>query len=83
MHALLNGGVPYVDIDASEEEIRRAAIVSELHKRLGTVEMTHHRFLGGPDRQETEYADGTCVQVDFTTNEYKIYSKAEGLNCET
>ena len=83
LHALLNGGVPYVDIDASAEEIRRAAIVSELHKRLGTVEMTHHRFLEGQNRQETEYADGTCVQVDFTTNEYKIYSKAEVLNGET
>ena len=45
--------------------------------------MTHHRFLEGQNRQETEYADGTCVQVDFTTNEYKIYSKAEVLNGET
>ncbi len=77
LHAMLNGGVPYVAIDASEEEIRRAGAVSDFHRLAGGLEMVSHRFVDGFHRQQSEFAGGICVEVDFETGEYRIFRNGE------
>lgn len=73
LHALLNAGVPYVDIEADKEEIEQAKIVCALHKRLAGAEMLRHEILDGNTmRQRTVFSDGTQITVDFSTNEYAI-----------
>ena len=77
LHAMLNGGVPYVAIDASEEEIRRAGAVSDFHRLAGGLEMVSHRFVDGFHRQQSEFAGGICVEGDFETGEYRIFRNGE------
>lgn len=77
LHALLNAGVPYVDIEASEEEIKTAKIVSQLHKKLALCEMTDHQFVDGNlMKQRATYSDGSVVEVDFESDCFEI-SKIE------
>lgn len=89
LYALLNGGAPYLVRDAAypnidgafdnamemnlEEDIRRAKVVSELHKKVGKCEMVRHEFVNGnPQMQKTVFADGTSVIVDFQKRAYEI-----------
>ena len=73
LHALLNGGAPYLGIEADKDEISKNRIVCELHKKVGKSEMLKHEFINGNiKRQRTTFADGTSVEVDFDTNEYLI-----------
>ncbi len=77
LHALLNAGMGYVD-DAAEGEalqdnFAKLNVLSKLQKRLAHVEMTAHRFVSADKRiQETEFADGTLVRVDFDKETYEI-----------
>ncbi|NJD02341.1 MAG: hypothetical protein FIA99_07040 [Ruminiclostridium sp.] len=73
LHALLNGGVPYLDIEADEEEIKKSKLVCELHKQVGKSEMLKHEFVNGNFRkQKVTFANGVAVNVDFDTNSYFI-----------
>ncbi|MBA4347632.1 MAG: hypothetical protein C0413_02130 [Clostridiales bacterium] len=73
LHALLNAGIPYVDIEATAEEISTAEIVCALHRRLSHTEMVRHELLDGVvERQRTVFSDGTQITVDFSTGEYDI-----------
>ena len=73
LHALLNAGVPYVDIKAMDTEIVEAEMVCALHKRLCHAQMVRHELLDGEtDRQRTLFSDGTQVTVNFTTGAYDI-----------
>jgi hypothetical protein len=73
LHALLNAGVGYLSIEPGEEELARNRTVSELHERVGWLEMTDHQFLDdGLRRQRTSFADGTTVEVDFDHRTYTI-----------
>jgi hypothetical protein len=47
--------------------------MAALHKRLALVEMTKHRFLDDAHRKEqTTFADGTTVTVDWDAQTAKI-----------
>lgn len=77
LHALLNAGMGYVEDKLSGEELQqnleRLKVLSRLQQRLAHQPMTSHRFVS-EDRaqQETSFADGTTVWVDFTTETYRI-----------
>jgi len=73
LHALLNGGVPYVSLTPSQEETAIVETVRSLHQKVGWQPITNHEFLDGSYRvQQTTFADGTRVMVDFATDDYKI-----------
>lgn len=77
LHALLNAGMGYVadelEGDALLDNFNKLRIVSALQKRLGYVAMVDHRFLSEDKKiQETEFADGTVVWVNFADESYRI-----------
>jgi len=73
LHGLLNGGTGYLSIDADKEEMEKVKVICGLHKQVGKEEMLKHELIGGSSRkQRTTFTDGTIVEVDFDTNEYKI-----------
>ncbi|MDQ6420539.1 hypothetical protein RB620_14005 [Paenibacillus sp. LHD-117] len=73
LYGLLNAGIPYLSIQPNDVEIGIVRALAELHGRVGFFEMTGHMFIGsGHRRQRTEYSDGTTVEVDFNTDEYRI-----------
>ena len=53
-------------------EIARVQPLTLLQARLYNQEMIRHAFLDGTQRQQTLFADGTTVTVDFQTNTYEI-----------
>ena len=73
LHALISAGMPYLDEEASAEDMEAAKIVAELHGRVGLLEMTNHEMLS-PDgrRQRAAYGDGTVVTVDQETGDWEI-----------
>lgn len=73
LHALLNAGVPYLNIDADENEIKRVQVVCNLHEQLANKEMMKHEFVEDSyKKQRTYFSDGTIVEVDFETDEFVI-----------
>lgn len=73
LHAILNGGMPYLSINPSKEEFQRIDIVLKLHKKVAKSEMISHTFLqGSKSKQETRFSCNTSVFVDFDSEEYKI-----------
>ncbi len=74
-NGLLNGGIPYIPVDATSEEISRSREMSSLHRRIGLLEMTKHEFLDKNYKiQRTTFADGTTVTVDFNKKSFIIDS---------
>lgn len=58
-----------------EELIERCRIVSDLQKQTAYSEMLYHRILTADYKvQETGFADGTRVQVDFNTQTWQIFN---------
>lgn len=77
LHALLNAGMGYVEEglegEALQDNFRKLKIVSALQKRLAHLEMLSHRFLSeDKQKQETVFADGTRVTVDFASESFDI-----------
>ena len=73
LHCLLNGGAPYLSITAKEEEIERVKIAAKLHENVALHEMASHEFLNESGRkQQTVFANGTVVTVDFDENTWDI-----------
>jgi len=73
LHALLNGGMPYLSIDPSEEELERVRTVCELHQNVALLEMANHEFLDGSyRRQRSTFADGTQVLIDLDAETHEI-----------
>jgi hypothetical protein len=73
LHALLNAGVGYIGIEPGDQELERNRILSELHQRVGWLEMTNHEFLDeAHHRQRAAFADGTTIEVDFSARTYTI-----------
>jgi len=73
LHALANGGMPYLGLNPSAEELERARLVTRLHARVALLEMSRHEFLdGGWRRQRTTFADGTQVTIDLDRDEWRI-----------
>lgn len=70
---MLNGGVTMLEFDPCEAELRMSQDLTRLNRTVWNREMTGHRFLGdGTSRQQSRFADGTAVTVDFAENWYKI-----------
>ena len=73
LHGMLNGGVTMLEFDPCEAELRMSQDLMRLNRTVWNREMTGHRFLGdGTSRQQSRFADGTAVTVDFAENWYKI-----------
>lgn len=87
LHCILNAGMPYLEpFDqndqliseaALKEEVRRVQELCEVQARLFDKEMVSHRFLDqNLRRQQTVYADGTVITVDFDQNTYQIEERS-------
>ena len=73
LHAILNGGTCYISENADEKEIAQMKTVTRLQARVATQEMISHEFIdGNTRRQRSVFKDGTAVEVDFDTDEWKI-----------
>ena len=73
LHGMLNGGVTMLEFDPCEAELRMSQDLTRQNRTAWNREMTGHRFLGdGTSRQQSRFADGTAVTVDFAENWYKI-----------
>ncbi len=71
--ALQTGGTIYFDINETPENIEKGRDVLELHRRTALCELTNHRFTDDTYlRQESTFADGTTVYIDFETGDYRI-----------
>ncbi len=73
LHALANGGMPYLGLNPGPEDLERVRTVCALHRRVALVEMTRHEFLDSNwRRQRTTFADGTRVTIDLEKEQYEI-----------
>lgn len=73
LHAYLNGGTGYLSIDADEAEIQRVQQLCAFQARVAKEEMVRHEFIeGNYNRQRSIFANGTCVEVDFETGDFKL-----------
>lgn len=73
LHALANGGIPYISTSPDEAEKQRIQTLCDLNRRVALQEMTDHEFLDSSYRkQRTAFADGTTVTVDFDSGEFSI-----------
>ncbi|MCP5527706.1 MAG: hypothetical protein H7A47_13020 [Verrucomicrobiales bacterium] len=73
LHGLGNAGLPYLSLNPDEEELRRVRQMAALHRRVGLLEMTDHRFLDATHRrQEFAYADGTRVTIDLAADTFEV-----------
>ncbi len=71
--AILNGDPVYCPIDASAEDIVAVQKACDSAKRLTHETIVRHEFIDGNyRRQRTIWSDGTVIEVDFDTNEFKI-----------
>lgn len=72
LHGLGNAGLPYLSLDPNDEELQRVRLMCALHRRVGLLEMTGHRFLDATRRrQEFSYADGTRVTIDLAKDTWQ------------
>ena len=82
LHALLNGGMGYMDEyaegDELKENIRQWQTIRELQRHVAMEQMVKHEFLN-EDRaeQRTTFSDGTQVTVHFADNTFKIEYPSE------
>ena len=77
LHALLNGGMGYMDEYAEgeelEENIRQWKVIRELQRHVAMEKMVDHKFLNSDrSEQRTVFSDGTRVMVNFKENTYRI-----------
>lgn len=96
LYALLNGGAPYFirqaaypNIDGAfeseplslEEHKSRCRVVSKLHQEIAMEELIAHHFLEEDgSRQESIFADGSRVEVDFNKGIYHIEKIADEVD---
>lgn len=58
---------------SEDEQVSRCQVVADLHEKVALLELYSHRFVGGdPWVQESVFADGTRVTVDFHSQTYVI-----------
>lgn len=77
LHALLNGGMGYLETEfegeALSDNVEKCKVVSELQRKVAYCEMVSHAFLYGDERiQRTVFSDGTVVTVNFADESYTI-----------
>ncbi len=77
LYALLHGGIPYVDIEATKEDIHFANIVSALHEKVAFARMIHHEYVDNNAKiQKTTFDNGISVVADFANNSFTIYENS-------
>lgn len=80
LYAMLYGGVSYLDLGCSEEQLRVNQMICMLHENIGRIELLKHEFLDEKRRiQKTYYANGTTVKVNFDSDEYEIVLNGEKI----
>jgi len=74
LRGILYGGVPELPITPTDEKtLELMRDMMALHKRVALLEMTKHEFLDRNYRvEQTTYADGTTVTVDWDTNKFTV-----------
>lgn len=73
LHALANGGMPYLGLNPSPEHLQQVRMLCALHQRLALLEMSRHEFLDGSRRrQRTTFSDGTRVTIDLEAEKWVI-----------
>lgn len=73
LHALLNGGTIYYDINESVENIELGKVALKLHEKVAFEELVSHEFLDNSYRkQKTVFANGIAVIVDFDSRTWEI-----------
>jgi hypothetical protein len=73
LHGLGHGGLPYLSLDPSAEELDRVRTMCALNARVGTQELVRHEFLDGSlRRQRFTYADGTIVIIDLDSGAHDV-----------
>ena len=73
LYALMQGNLPYLSLHADGEERARVELVCRLNRAVWDQELLAHRLLDRTgSRQQSEFADGTCVEVDLSENRYRI-----------
>lgn len=78
LYALLNAGVPYLNIDAEKEEIEKVKSICQLHRKVAKQEMVRHEFVDSNfKKQRTCFADGTIVEINLDDDTYSIYFTKE------
>lgn len=72
LYALLNGGMGYLPIEPTGEELEKAQITGRLHALVADQEMVLHEFPDGTqEQQRTVFANGIAVEVDFRDGSYR------------
>lgn len=78
LQGALNGGLPWISLTPSDDELDKAKALCDLHRRVGLLEMTRHDFLdAGRQRQRSTFADGTTVIVDFAAGMLEVVPAVE------
>ncbi len=73
LHGLGNAGLPYLSLHPSPLEAERVRTMTALHRRVGLLEMTDHKFIEPAGRrQQFAFADGTRVTIDLDRDSYEI-----------
>ncbi len=77
LHALLNGGIGYLDENVQGEELKqnidKIKVLSALNEKVAMHKMVSHEFLNEKrTRQKTTFENGVSVTVDFENNTYNI-----------
>jgi hypothetical protein len=73
IHALLNGGMPYLNLTPNEDELKKVRVLCAIHRRVALMEMVSHTF-DDPSRrrQSTTFADGTRITIDLDRDQWTV-----------
>ena len=70
---LLCGGTTYYGAHEQVNGIERGKVTLRLHEKIALCEMVKHEFIDSNYRKHRGiYSDGTVVEIDLDTKEYKI-----------
>lgn len=73
LYAILNGGLPYLPVDADESELKIVEQVCDFHAKVWKSELVKHEFVEGKEYlQRSFFSNGYAVEVNFQTEEFKI-----------
>ena len=70
LYALLNGGMPYLDIHADEKELALVKEVCSFQKEVCFEELVRHEILD--KNREKAYFESCAIEVDFNNRTYSI-----------
>ena len=73
LRALLHGNIPYLTINAKDDQIAKVNLVCRLNRAVALSPMVRHSFIGdGYAVQESEFACGVTVRIDLDSASYRI-----------